>query len=477
MTYRKRSTSSRLALLITIAAFLTGLIVSRGQAQQGFAGPPVPSVMQIGEELLRFGRESGNYLTRIPPPPGLPRPTLRTLSLGPPSPYGRSLDLTRRYRVLRPFPVLEGTAAPYPGLPGGANQIFTLRPVEELVAEGQPGGPYLEELRPGAPARVPPSGPARLTGAAAQPLPVEDFAVTAGAIGIPIAGILAKKHDSLSAPEGLQVFPPNTPSGEKLASSTPVPATFSVNGTQSFTAGGSLGYNVQFGNLVIGIEGDAAWKKLSASNSATFTSTAVYEPLGAPAQRTELFSGQVGQNWDAFLRARLGAFITPAIQTYVAGGAAFGDVNGAFSYSGRMNLCNGPPPTFTCVTPADFATGSVTQTTTGSGSWSQTRVGWTIGSGIDFDVGWGGWKVRLEYDYTNFGSFTHNVPLTRTCSQIGNPGVCGGPGLQPGFGVVPNTGPASATVTQQAAFQTVRIGLVYTFNGFEIGGFAGYSGD
>jgi opacity protein-like surface antigen len=300
-------------------------------------------------------------------------------------------------------------------------------------------------------------------------------------------------------PQGLQLFPPSTPSTHTLSSQTSIPATFNVNGTQSFTGGGFIGYNWRFGNVVVGVEGDAAWKKFDASNSQTVVSTATYGPnffcngctvpvANLPAQRTEMFSGQVGQNWDASLRARLGTFITPSLMTYLTGGAAFGNVNGAFSYSGRMDLCNATifnPSTRTltgipsCVTPADLSTGSVTQTTTGADSWSETRVGWTIGSGIETELG-GGWKVRLEYRYTDLGSLTRNVPLTRTCSTIGNsPAACGLPGPpQPaGFVAIPNTGPAFVTITQQAAFQTLRFGIAYSFNGFDLGANVGGSWD
>jgi outer membrane immunogenic protein len=174
----------------------------------------------------------------------------------------------------------------------------------------------------------------------------------------------------------------------------------------------------------------------------------------------------------------LGTFITPSIMTYLTGGVAFGNVNGAFSYSGIMNLCNSLPVRPTCITPADLSPFSVTQTTTGADSWSETRVGWTAGAGYETEVGWG-WKLRLEYRYTDLGSFTRNVPLTRTCTTIGNsPAACGQPGPpQPsGFVAIPNAGAAFAPITQQAAFQTIRFGLAYSFNGFDLGFNLGQSG-
>jgi outer membrane immunogenic protein len=324
-------------------------------------------------------------------------------------------------------------------------------------------------------------------------LPIGEIAVLTG-------GLSQKKHDGYGVPTGLQAFPPSTPSTHVLSSQTPVPTSFNVNGTKSFTAGGSFGYNRQLGNLLVGIEGDAAWKKFDASNSATITSNATYGPVFTcplstfcgvnntffpiifggstifPAQRTEFFSGQVGQNWDASVRARLGTFVTPSIMTYATGGVAFGNVNGSFSYSGTMSLCNSffPPPTCTASFPI-----SVTQTTTGADSWSETRVGWTAGAGVETSVGWG-WKFRLEYRYTDLGTVSRNVPLTRTCSTLGNsPAACGLPGpAQPsGFVVIPNTGPAFVPISQQAAFQTLRFGIVYSFNGFDVGANLGGSWD
>ncbi|MGI5219915.1 TNT domain-containing protein [Nocardia sp. CA-290969] len=48
----------------------------------------------------------------------------------------------RRWRVLQPTPVWVGPAAPWFGLPGGANQYFTLMPVVDLVGSG-----FIEEIK------------------------------------------------------------------------------------------------------------------------------------------------------------------------------------------------------------------------------------------------------------------------------------------------------------------------------------------
>ena len=36
---------------------------------------------------------------------------------------------------------------------------------------------------------------------------------------------------------------------------------------------------------------------------------------------------------------------------------------------------------------------------------SETRVGWTVGAGIEWAV-WENWSVKLEYDYLDLGSST-----------------------------------------------------------------------
>ena len=220
------------------------------------------------------------------------------------------------------------------------------------------------------------------TALVSRPVSPVDPLIGGGAIAITAVGIAIKKHDGFSAPEPLLPFPPYGPSTHELASQTPVPGSFNVNGSQSFTGGGFLGYNKQFGNVVVGIEGDFAWKKFSASNSQTVISTATYGPAcfgvgcnsGAgsfAAQRMEMYSGQIGQDWDASLRARLGTLITPSTLLYLTGGPAAGRVSGAFSFSGKMNQC-GYVASTSCATPADLTDLLFTQSTTGAGSWSET---------------------------------------------------------------------------------------------------------
>jgi opacity protein-like surface antigen len=76
---------------------------------------------------------------------------------------------------------------------------------------------------------------------------------------------------------------------------------------------------------------------------------------------------------------------------------------------------------------------------TGAKSWNDTRLGYTLGGGIELDVG-KGLKARLEYRFTDFGHISKDVPLTGAgCDSYS----CG----------------TNAHIDMNAAFHTVRLGL------------------
>jgi outer membrane immunogenic protein len=212
---------------------------------------------------------------------------------------------------------------------------------------------------------------------------------------------------------------------------------FGLSGYKTgLTGGGFLGYNYQFGRMVIGAEADFAAKKLESSATATVASSASYSggSTGDPASasRTEFFTGLVRQNWDASARLRVGGLITPSILLYGTGGAAFGSVDSAFTYSATTmySLVGG---------------GSVTHTTFGTGSWNDMRLGWTAGAGIEAALA-ANWKVRAEYRFTDLGRSTQNIPLIRTTN-----------------GALPNAGSAAAVADVSASFHTLRLGVAYSF--------------
>jgi outer membrane immunogenic protein len=122
---------------------------------------------------------------------------------------------------------------------------------------------------------------------------------------------------------------------------------FDANG---WLLGGTLGYNWQAGQTVLGIEGDWSWSGIDGSGASA----------GGPIS-TEL-------NWLATGRVRAGYAVDNYL-FYVTGGAAWGKVEAANA---------------------------------GIGSGSDTRLGWTVGGGVETMLT-PNWTAKLEYLYVDLG--------------------------------------------------------------------------
>jgi len=147
-----------------------------------------------------------------------------------------------------------------------------------------------------------------------------------------------------------------------------------------------------------------------------------------PINRNEAFAGKMDQRWDGSIRGRLGVLVTPSLLAYATAGLAIGEVCGSFVYA------------------ATLTTG---ETASGAAKWCDTRIGPTAGGGLETIIG-NGLKARLEYRYTDLGSFSKDVPLTATPA---GGGFCGG-----GFVCTGN-----AHIDMNAAFHTIRLGLGVDF--------------
>jgi outer membrane immunogenic protein len=203
----------------------------------------------------------------------------------------------------------------------------------------------------------------------------------------------------------------------------------------SYTVGPFLGYRWQFGNTVFGVEGDWSWKK--AENTAFLSIPAVCFTPGCFDYRADTKYGSVTQNWDASLRARYGWLVTPDTLLYGTAGVAFGNISGSFAFRGVLHTTS-----FVTFPPVDI-TGS---TATAFGNWSDTRVGGTVGAGIETAI-FAGWKARVEYRYTDFGSYTKTVAVNTVCVAATG---CSAPS-------------SSASIDLKESFHTVRVGLGYDF--------------
>jgi len=124
--------------------------------------------------------------------------------------------------------------------------------------------------------------------------------------------------------------------------------------------GGVVGYNWQFNQFVLGLEGDAA-AVLSGNRAWTYNGV-------------QFYNNSLNTNYAAAIRGRLGFAAWERALLYVAGGVAFGD-----------NVVNFSTPGFA------------------SASYTTSRTGWTIGAGVDYAFT-PNWIARVEYRYVDLGT-------------------------------------------------------------------------
>jgi outer membrane immunogenic protein len=165
--------------------------------------------------------------------------------------------------------------------------------------------------------------------------------------------------------------------------------------------GGQIGYNWQLDRTwVVGLEADiqGTGERGSANSPVSSLRTTV---LGGDFNLLTQTSANSSWSfpWFATFRGRVGLLATPDLLLYGTGGLAVGEVK----YS-----------TQTTVTGQLFGPGSQGTTPAGAAvtvpgtllSESQTRVGWTLGAGLEKKFGTN-WSAKLEYLYLDLGSATY----------------------------------------------------------------------
>jgi outer membrane immunogenic protein len=283
------------------------------------------------------------------------------------------------------------------------------------------------------PAR-PKASPAR---APAQPKPVAQ--ATPNWSGTQVGGFngASGMSNSMVEPGAFLRFGPTLAGSALLSPSSDPETPFSNNGRPwSYMAGGFVGYNWQLGQYVVGVEGDAGWKNGQSTSALYATTVATYFPSAAMAFRDQWFNATMKQTWDSSVRARAGYLYTPWTMIYGTGGLAVGQESGSFSYAAQT--------TYPSV--GGYAA------TSGAMSWSDTRVGWTAGAGVEQEIA-RGWKVRVEYRYTDFGSYSKNIPLAYSSNCLGGVGSCSAPSVIS----------SNAQVNLHPSFQTIRVGVGFNF--------------
>ena len=127
---------------------------------------------------------------------------------------------------------------------------------------------------------------------------------------------------------------------------------------KGFLVGGTLGYNMQTGNFVWGLEGDI---DLSTIKGSTTGGTGVCAGAGC----------ETRNRWFGTARGRIG-YAFDRWLPYLTCGAAFGDI--------KMSPSTGLAET-------------------------KTKIGWTAGAGVEWAFA-ANWSTKVEYLYTDLGKST-----------------------------------------------------------------------
>jgi opacity protein-like surface antigen len=172
------------------------------------------------------------------------------------------------------------------------------------------------------------------------------------------------------------------------------------NGTNTRTtlagilAGGTLGYNMQMGPWVIGLESDIGWTAAGGGKS-------------APCPSGFLFTCEASMDWLATVTGRLG-YAFNRLLVYGKGGLAVGEVTASSVFNPRtLNLGDGEsPPSATVFSGHD------------------TAVGWTIGGGFEFALAQN-WSAKAELMYFDLGQKTYQLDAPVSIARNGAIGRVG----------------------------------------------------
>jgi outer membrane immunogenic protein len=206
-----------------------------------------------------------------------------------------------------------------------------------------------------------------------------------GYLGLNIGGTFPKAHTTTST-----IF---SPVGYFATTSVPAIAAAGNQHSSASSLSGGIegGWNWRDDNWVYGLEGDATVMGATAASSGT----RVY-PCCSPTNFT--VSSTVKQNWMISVRPRIGwVFGGDDELVYVTGGWAVTEEKAAFLFTDT------------------FATAHE------AAAKNTTRGGWTLGAGAAYPFG-GGWSVKAEYLYSEFGTSTiHGGTLTAFTPPISFP--------------------------------------------------------
>jgi outer membrane immunogenic protein len=181
----------------------------------------------------------------------------------------------------------------------------------------------------------------------------------------------------------------------------------SQGNTSGFIGGGQIGYNWQFwgGRLVAGVEADIQGVAGSNSNNTSVTAAGAFPFFGAPSEIiTTAITTSKRLDYIGTVRGRLGWLFTPTLLVYGTGGLAYGGVSVSTGIAQFNNDCAQIPAA--CLAGAAFS----------SGAFSDTRVGWTVGGGLEW-MFMPNWSAKVEYLYYDLGNVSYSAGLLSTLNS------------------------------------------------------------
>lgn len=154
--------------------------------------------------------------------------------------------------------------------------------------------------------------------------------------------------------------------------------------TDGFVGGGQIGFNLQSGSFVYGIEADATWADLEESRAFPFAQGSMDWTIKA----------QV----DAFgtVRARLGYLVKPTLLLYGTGGLAWAKTSMDLTVHNVV-----PAPTIV----------------TARGSADETHIGWAAGAGAEWAFA-PNWSFKAEWLRVDLGEEDYHLTGTNLLADI-----------------------------------------------------------
>ena len=202
---------------------------------------------------------------------------------------------------------------------------------------------------------------------------------------------------------------------------TGAPANGSAN-VDGFLAGGQAGYNWQIDRMwVVGLETDLQWTNERGRVDFCFNPACT---VGNGYEHK--------LKWFGTFRARAGVLVDPRVLLYATGGLAYGQID-------------------TDTTATLFGVNGV-------GSSSTTRLGWTVGAGVEGAID-NNWSIKAEYLYVDYGKISNAAGALVSSSTVIIPDT-----PQTAFSTIVNTvTTASGSSDTRFVDHVFRAGINYRF--------------